>query len=79
MAYTFHVDSGHGWLQVPRKSCKGLGISPYSYMDAQCAYLEEDRDAPLWMSRNGVTTDNINIKRYEGDCHVRSLSSYEEI
>lgn len=79
VTYTFHVDSGHGWLQVPRESCKGLDISLYSYMDAKCAYLEEDDDAPLWMSHNGVTVDNINIKQYEDDCPVRSLPSYEEI
>ena len=48
--YTFYSDAGHGWLAVPLDEISALGlhhiISPYSYLDENFAYLEEDSDAP---------------------------------
>jgi hypothetical protein len=42
----FHTDSGHGWLEVPKKEVEALGVklSRYSYQDADNFYLEEDCD-----------------------------------
>ena len=41
-----HTDSGHGWLEVPKKEVEALGVklSRYSYQDKSNFYLEEDCD-----------------------------------
>jgi hypothetical protein len=52
-AYAYIQDPGHGWIEVRRSELVALGISgkisAYSYRDFQVAYLEEDRDAGLWV------------------------------
>lgn len=51
--FYFHQDAGHGWLAVPRKELKALGIltqiSGYSYQKGQTVYLEEDIDAQIFL------------------------------
>ena len=51
--FVFHSDPGHGWLQVPKKLIRELGIgkeiSSYSYQDEDFLYLEEDCDAVLFI------------------------------
>lgn len=53
--YTATSDPGHGWLVVPVKDIAQLGIaqeiSGYSYLSPRGskAYLEEDRDAPIFV------------------------------
>lgn len=47
---SFYSDPGHGWLKVPLKLIKQLGmqkgsITSYSYVRGDYAYLEEDCDA----------------------------------
>ena len=49
------ADSGHSWLAVPKKRCKGLDISAYSYQDKGIAYLEEDCDAPTYFRHYGIS------------------------
>jgi hypothetical protein len=50
----FIFDPGHGWLQVPLTDIALLGleeaITPYSYIQGQYAYLEEDYDCPCYLS-----------------------------
>ncbi|MBP8060109.1 MAG: hypothetical protein V9E94_10560 [Microthrixaceae bacterium] len=50
---TFVNDPGHGWLKVPLTDIAALGIeaqiTPYSYIEGQFAYLEEDLDAPRYL------------------------------
>jgi len=52
--YEFHSDAGHAWLEVPIHHLEDLNIvdkiSSFSYMKDGIAYLEEDRDAPLFLS-----------------------------
>lgn len=49
----FHSDAGHGWLEVPRKLVKALGIeaeiSSFSYQRGADVFLEEDSDAPKFI------------------------------
>ncbi len=49
----WHSDAGHGWLEVPIKELKGLGvlgsISHFSYVKGRSAYLEEDQDATIFI------------------------------
>jgi hypothetical protein len=68
--YTFISDPGHGWLRVPIAECKGLDISSYSFRDSKWAYLEEDRDAPLFMRARGVT--HADIEEQYVNCFARN-------
>jgi hypothetical protein len=48
--FTFHVDPGHGWLEVDWTDLKALSLNPtdfsrYSYRRGNTFYLEEDCDA----------------------------------
>jgi hypothetical protein len=51
---TFLFDPGHGWLQVPLTDIALLRlegqITPYSYIEGQYAYLEEDCDCPRYLA-----------------------------
>ncbi len=50
---TFIFDPGHGWLKVPLAEIVGLGIeeqiTPYSFIEGDFAYLEEDVDCPFYL------------------------------
>lgn len=56
----FHEDSGHGWLQVPKKLINQLGIahsiSGCSYQKGDFVYLEEDCDMALFCKAIGWET-----------------------
>lgn len=49
----WHVDPAHAWLEVSEAELSRLGIreriSSYSYRHAGRAYLEEDRDAGIYL------------------------------
>ena len=51
--YRMFSDPGHGWLRVPMADVVALGIaaavSGYSYSRGRFAYLEEDRDALMFI------------------------------
>lgn len=55
MTFTYHQDPAHGWIEVPLDIVSELGIaeriSSYSYRsnERNMAYLEEDRDAHLFI------------------------------
>ena len=72
--YIFHSDPGHGWLQVPVKDIRDLGImtdiSRYSYQKGDVAYLEEDCDAPLFLE--ALRNRGITVKILERVCRDRS-------
>ena len=55
MKLTYHTDAGHGWVEVSWSVIESLGIgssiSPYSYMNKNSAFLEEDCDAPVAINR----------------------------
>ncbi len=46
--FAFHIDPGHGWLEVPRSTVIALGIldeiTRYSYELGDRVFLEEDCD-----------------------------------
>ena len=45
-------DPGHAWLRVPLSDyvASGITASRFSYVDAEYVYLEEDRDAELYLA-----------------------------
>ena len=53
LRFTFYSDPGHGWLAVPswvlRLSGVADKITPYSYINGDTVYLEEDCDYATFM------------------------------
>ena len=74
---TFVNDPGHGWLKVPLTDIAALGIeaqiTPYSYIEGQFAYLEEDLDATCYLealSAQGLPQPEITdqyVERFSRD------------
>ena len=60
---TFIEDPGHGWLRVPLADVAALGIqdeiTPYSFVDNDYAYLEEDCDYGTFM--NACQAQNVPV------------------
>jgi hypothetical protein len=54
MKLYFYSDPGHGWLSVSRKTLAKYvdlkEVSTYSYQRKDRVFLEEDRDAQLFIS-----------------------------
>lgn len=82
--YIFHQDPGHGWLAVKRKELIDLGladcISSYSYQKGKTVYLEEDRDAPLFidiLKKKGIEF-HYRASHLE-KTPIRSYASYSNI
>ena len=81
---TWHTDSGHGWLAVPQRLMVRLGlanqISKYSYYDpeSRTAFLEEDCDAPLFISAAAAAGIHLILKErvYTGDAPIRKLPRF---
>lgn len=74
MKYNFYSDPSHGWLKVQISKLKELGIhkaiSHYSYMRGEWAFLEEDVDAPIFMSAMKSAGIPVEIK----ECHANNRS-----
>lgn len=82
MAYRFHSDPGHGWLEVPRSLLNELGIenaiSPYSYVRGGAAFLEEDCDAGLFRAAYEAVNGKLDyvVVHHDHDAPCRSYSRY---
>jgi hypothetical protein len=59
--FIFYSDPGHGWLEVSAANLRALGLNPTdfstcSYRKGNVFYLEEDCDAPkfitAWEAKN---------------------------
>lgn len=88
--YTFFEDPSHGWLEVPAKELKELGIaheiSGYSYKKGENVYLEEDSDLSVYLTavkkHYGLGEDykfdkqKFEEKHTNGESVVRSYSHY---
>ena len=82
-AYTFHIDPGHAWLEVPYEEIVLFGledkISSYSRQTFDTCFLEEDCDAPLFITAyhsKYQTLINLEEQIYHNDCFVRNLMKY---
>jgi hypothetical protein len=82
MSYTFHIDPGHGWLEVSKEELSLFNIadkiSSYSYKLGSKVFLEEDCDAGLFINaleNKGIkftyTTINSN-----SDSIIRTYKRY---
>lgn len=73
MAFTFHTDPGHGWLEVSVSDITNIGLrvtdfSECSFRDGNTLYLEEDSDAELFINtwkRMGKRFSSV--ERYDND------------
>lgn len=81
--YTFHLDPGHGWLEVELAELAELKIahliSSYSYLKKGIVYLEEDMDLGTFMrakEKAGQPVEIVDITQPRGDSPVRSYSRY---
>lgn len=82
----WYIDPGHGWLSVPIRILLESGvaseISTCSYIDGQMAvaYLEEDCDAPKFLTAIGKRGDEFETEILTDSpgrpCFIRTLHSY---
>ena len=77
----YYQDAGHGWIAVKRKMLSELNleneISPYSYQKGQTVYLEEDRDAYIFVracKNRGIEVEPIS--KYSDRSAIRSYDGY---
>ena len=83
MTFNFHSDAGHGWLAVKLTLVRELGlakfVTPYSYMQGQSAYLEEDCDMQMFIrhftARFGVEP-KINYLDSKDRSPIRSMKRF---
>ncbi len=73
MRFKFITDPGHGWLRVPHKVIRDMGLtaksfSRYSYVDNDYMYLEEDLDAGVFLQTYQ------NITGSDADCKVEHVA-----
>jgi len=80
--YTFHIDPGHGWLEVPILELSRLGIlaevSHYSYLKDGNAYLEEDCDFSLFAHAKAAAAEDFNVvdKHTNYDSPIRRYARF---
>ena len=68
MKLYFYSDPGHGWLSVSRKTLAKYvdlkEVSTYSYQRNDRVFLEEDRDASLFISALRKAGKTIEFVEY---------------
>jgi len=76
-------DPGHGWIAADRQMLAFLGLleatSTYSYQDQDLVWLEEDCDAPRFLSalsRVGIAYEIIETHT-RVDAWIRSLERFQ--
>lgn len=66
--YEFISDAGHGWMKVPAKELKQLGIvseiTYYSYLSTnrKFVYLEEDYDAGIFIKAKRAIGQEVKFR-----------------
>jgi hypothetical protein len=79
--YRVTSDPGHGWLHVKRAELERLGlihqISRYSYQRGETVYLEEDRDAGLFLAAKEARGEAVRPRvRYVERTAIRSYQPF---
>lgn len=81
MKYEAFVDSGHAWVKVSLGELRLLGIdnqiSDCSYTKGDNAYLEEDKDALLFIEAKKKRGEEVSFRvRRSENSRVRSYARY---
>jgi hypothetical protein len=83
--YTYHIDAGHGWLEVPLRDLQNAGlqlceVSKFSYGQVNdkfvpTLYLEEDCDMALFLNALQAKGEEFELveKHHDGDAFIRNL------
>jgi hypothetical protein len=80
--YVHHEDSGHGWLEVPVRDLKIMGlenlITSYSYSNKKKVYLEKDVDMGTFLDIRRLLPKPfvIHINYMDGMCFIRDFPHY---
>lgn len=80
--FIFYSDAGHAWMKVPLQLLVDLKIakeiSTHSYIHDGHAYLEEDRDASIFVRTMKEAGNKINIteRHTNKESMVRSYTPY---
>lgn len=79
----WYIDPAHGWLAVPLTELTELGInkniSTFSYVQGDTAYLEEDRDAGVYIEALTAKHPDIELEHYvasDSASFIRNFTSY---
>jgi hypothetical protein len=78
----FYSDPSHGWLAVKRSAVESLGlldtISSFSYQKGQTVYLEEDRDATLFLQALKANGQEYELEQVSHDesSWIRNLERF---
>lgn len=82
LVLTFYQDPGHGWVAAPHYLVKMLGIegdiSPFSYVDGNFVYLEEDCDLSIFLRAiedKGITIQ-FDEEHSDEDSPIRNKRSF---
>jgi hypothetical protein len=79
----FYSDPAHGWLRVKLSELEDLGltkfISEFSYKNGKYAYLEEDRDANLFVKVKGKNNVQLRLKQSNGYSKIRTYDRFPPI
>jgi hypothetical protein len=83
--FDFYSDPSHGWLKVKRQELMELGIesqiSGYSYQKGDLVFLEEDRDASIFLHalemRHGQKLSLDKLLRHHFTSRAFPIRSYE--
>ena len=80
--YIWHSDPGHAWLEVDRAELIELGIldkiSCYSYQKNDKVYLEEDRDAGIFLkARDLKNIETLTKEIFKEDTPIRGCQCFK--
>lgn len=80
MKFDFYSDPGHGWVKVKKSLLKTLGIAEgisfYSYMRGDYAYLEEDCDFAKFVEAMSFRGKDVVLKHHNSNKNSK-IRSYE--
>jgi len=90
MKYNYHLDPGHGWLEVPYSEIVQLGIkdkiSQCSYRKGDTCYLEEDCDFSKFTNAyeakygNKIEIEYVyHTRKSAPPCFIRNLNHYRAL
>ena len=81
--FTVYSDPGHGWVKIPKVLLRDIDldnkISSFSYQRNKFAYLEEDCDLPLFISRMKELGRDVKFKVQHADrtSKLRNYNPYK--
>jgi len=81
--FKHYTDPGHGWIAVKRAFLTELGIdqqiSTFSFQKGGTAYLEEDRDASIFVAAYQAKFGHApaTIEKYSNNTPIRSYPCYK--